>query len=370
VELPFVLNLPDGDYVVPLDTGTITLQIAQSQLAVPFYSNGTIDYRIGSAKELAIVFGDNLGKHYRYPLRTNVKQNHSVSVEEADLVKPSEKQIIEGYMSVLIRAGKTANAGDDFFAEATEAFNKLSEAERIAHCDLSVKKLTAAKLFPPTGFRNFHLALNSIIRLYMTHFNDHFVEEVALHQLGSTFTTGIFRIMVCDGKQIDSVSEVGKVPPMMKEPWLLHPQEKLEEFKKQLAAKFQPDPVDLLCVRSRSQLERGANRSAIIEASAALETMVVRKVRAGFKTQGKTDAEIDACLEKTKKDFPKRANQTLKDAIGKSIAEIDNALWVNVLKHRENYRHKIAHSDAEPPNADSEKAVSDFTALALLVKTA
>jgi hypothetical protein len=31
VELPFVLNLPDGDYEVPLDTGTIVLQIAPAR---------------------------------------------------------------------------------------------------------------------------------------------------------------------------------------------------------------------------------------------------------------------------------------------------------------------------------------------------
>lgn len=253
-------------------------------------------------------------------------------------------------------------------AEAKEAMDKLSESEKTTFLDSTAKRLIAMKIFSAVEFRNFHLALNALIRLYMINFKDQFVEEVAMHQLAGTFTNGIFRGIVCDGKQIDSVSEVGKVPPIMRRPWLSYPPAKIEEFKHQLAAKFQPDPVDLLCVRSRSQLERGANRSAIVEASAALETAVARKIRAGFKAQGKTDAEIEACLEKTKMNFPVRANQTLNDAIGKSITQIDNGLWVNVLTHRDNYRHKIAHSDAEPPNADSEKAVNDFTALALLVK--
>jgi hypothetical protein len=54
-------------------------------------SSGQLDYRIGSAEELTKVFGDEFGKSYRFPLRTNVKQNNSVSVEENDLVKLSEK---------------------------------------------------------------------------------------------------------------------------------------------------------------------------------------------------------------------------------------------------------------------------------------
>jgi hypothetical protein len=370
VELPFVLNLPDGDYVIPLDIGTIVLQIAQNQLAVPVNSSLETNYRFGSPEELATMFGEKLYTSYPFALRTNVKLNHSLFVEEDDLVKPTEAQVIEEYVRVLIVTKKFSNSGEALFQEAKNAVEKLSEPEKAAFLNLTSKRLTALKIFNPVEFRYFHRALNTLIRLYMINFKDQFVEEVAMLQLGSTMTTGIFRAIFCEGKQIDSVSELGKVPPMMKRPWLSHPQEKIEEFKNQLAAKFQPDPVDLLCVRSRSQLERGANRSAIIEASAALETAVARRIYAGFKAQGKTDAEIETCLENTKTKFSKRANQTLKDAIGKSIAQINNGLWKNALNHRDNYRNKIAHSDAEPPNAESEKVVNVFTALALLVKAA
>lgn len=370
VELPFVLNLPDGEYPVQINGQTILLEVAQNQFAVPVGTAEKPDYRIGSLDGLKSIFGEQLQLVPRLPLRTAVKMHAEIEIPSGEIIKPSESDVADEYATQLIVEGRATAVGEALIAEAKEALKTLAPEEYKQLADFTGKRLTAKAKFPTREIATFHDALNMLIRLYMTHFNDCFVEELALHQLGSTILRGIHRSLYVDGVQVDTFSVVGKIPPIMRKPWLAHDGAKVIDFKGQLARGVQPDPVELLCVRGKGQLERGANRSAIIEASAALETAVERRIRAALKADGKNDSEIENELDETKMNFPGRAEQTLKAAIGKSITEIDQGLWNKVKSHRKNYRHKIAHADAEPAKDESERAVNDFTALARLVKSA
>jgi hypothetical protein len=370
VELPFVLNLPNGDYTVQLDGQAVLLEVLQNQFAVPTKSVEKSDFRVGSLEELSAIFGESWKQAFRFPLRTIIRMWTNVEIHASEVKTATENDIADEYATQMIVGGRATAVGDALIAEAKEALKVLTPEEHNQLADSTAKRLTAKAKFPNRQVELFHRAVNALIRLYMTHFGDWFVEEVTLHQLGNTHLRGIHRSLYFDGEQIDAVTVAGKVPPIMTRPWLAHDPAKVNAFKSQLSAGVQPDTIELLCGRGKGQLERGANRSAIIEASAALETAVERRIKSALKANGKRDAEIEDVLDDTKMNFPTRAEQTLKSSIGKSIGEIDGALWVKVKAHRKNYRHKIAHTDAEPAKEESEKAVNDFTALARAVQHA
>jgi hypothetical protein len=222
-------------------------------------------------------------------------------------------------------------------------------------------------LFPASDLNYFITSVNTFIRLYMTHFDDFFVEEVTLHHLGSTITRGILIIHKCEGQKIYNVSEVHKIPPMMRRPWYNHPKEKIESFSTKLKDGNLPDSVQLLAVRAKAFRERGAFRSAIIEASAALETAVARRIRSDFISKGKNEEEVKTILNENQR-FSDRCKKIMKMSSGFSAAEIDPPLWERIVKHRDNYRHKIAHSDIEPSKTEAEEAVSDFISLAQQIR--
>ena len=96
--------------------------------------------------------------------------------------------------------------------------------------------------------------------------------------------------------------------------------------------------------------------------AAALELSVTRKLRAGYKKQGMTDAQIDVAL-KGVIHFNTRVNKLMQQATGQSVLGIDNKLYGLVLIHRDQYRHGIAHADVEPSPGDATVAINDFEAL-------
>lgn len=76
-------------------------------------------------------------------------------------------------------------------------------------------------------------------------------------------------------------------------------------------------------------LNRGANRSAINEASAAMDLSVSRKIRQGYRKKGMLDVDITALLRKREnQNFETRAKELLKDATGQSAAAFDAAAWL------------------------------------------
>jgi hypothetical protein len=218
--------------------------------------------------------------------------------------------------------------------------------------------------------QSFVTNLNRLIRLYMAHFQDFFVEEVTLHQLASNVPLrGVFTFVACDGQPIHFYGHVGKMPPMMFKPWQNYPEPKLQEFKSHLQDGEQPDAIDLMAVRSRNCLEKGAYRSAIVEASAALDLSLSSKIREGLRAKGQSDTEISEMLKKRENQgFADRAKGILQSATGTTVPSLDNTLWSEVSKHRTAIRQGVTHSNAEPEKDDAEKVVADFLRLANLIR--
>jgi hypothetical protein len=201
----------------------------------------------------------------------------------------------------------------------------------------------------------------------MVEFEDPFAEEVVLHHLASTWTRGVLQVLRCEDLLLDSVHYAGKIPAVMRRPWVIHPPERIGRLRTALSHGVPVDPIALLAIRAYAFLERGAARSAIIESSAALETAVARRLQAGLIARGLTEQAALARLSQTQR-FSERSKLLMREVVGKSLAEVDPALWQRVLDHRENYRHKIAHDDSDPPAAAAEDAVRDFIALAKLAQ--
>lgn len=260
-------------------------------------------------------------------------------------------------------AGKT----NELKAEATKRLSEMSEdIKRHFRLEESIRefarKLANAELFVAN--------LNRLIRLYMAQFQDFFVEEVTLHQLASNVPLrGVFTFVACDGQPIHYYGHVGKIPPMMFKPWQNYPEPKLQEFKMQLEGGQQPDAIDLMAVRSRNCLEKGAYRSAIVEASAALDLSLSSKIREGLRAKGQSDTDISDMLRKRENQgFAERAKGILLNATGQTVPALDNTLWSEVSKHRTAIRQGVTHSNAEPEKEEAEKVVDDFLRLATLIR--
>lgn len=363
VELPFMLNIPAGEYEVSVGADKHTFAVIQDQWAIPTKAEGQLSYLFVPTSALT---GLQSGAT-PVPLRTVVCETETTEVAAGDVISPTEDQLAEEFSQRLIRSRTTTKTGADLLDEAKEMMKALNEAELEQLTTLTSLKLTARSLFPTGASEDFLKALNTFIRIYMAHFTDFFVEEVTLHQLGSTTTQGILNVFSCDNSQFDAVSVCGKIPPIMRKPWLNHPAAKVTEFKTRLQSGADPDSLELLAVRAMGLLERGAHRSAIIEASAALETAVARRIKKDMMAAGTSEQDADDFLHQNQR-FSDRAKSILKDKSGFSAPEIGNALWERIVNHRDTYRHKISHSDAEPPKAEAQAAVNDFVSLARSVR--
>lgn len=364
-ELPFVLNLPDGIYSVDLNGDSYDLEVLQNQYALHI---GERNFAVGSLPDLRDGFGESFESGHKQALRTLIRHRWKITAEESELPTPTDEQMREEIGAATIGEDPLRFADDKpgLDVEIQRRFAALSGDALQQFRSRLAKKLHTRKVPDKDRFIE---AINTLVRLYMDRFNDFFVEEVAIHQLSSQSPlTGVYRKVVCDGELIHHSGIVGKVPPLMRRQWLNHPTAQVESFQRSLSQGDSPDSVSLLGIRARAFLERGAYRSAIIEASAAMDLAVAKKIREGLSLQGQSSQAIDDMLRQPyNQRFADRAKKILKTATGKSAAAMDNALWQRVSVARTTHRQGVAHADREPPRQDSEQVVNDFLAMAALV---
>jgi hypothetical protein len=367
VELPFMLNIPSGIYPVGGAAIPYLLHVDQGQVAAHLEDGR---FAIGSETIIKQEFGDQIKVTHWQPLRTLVSHTSSIDLAETDLPLLNEDKLHEAMQRKIIGENPTEFAGktEDLKSEATLRLSAMEKDSRAAFLRMESvreysRRLANADLFLAN--------LNRLIRLYMAQFNDFFVEEVTLHQLASnTPLKGVVMLVNCDGSFLHNYGHVGKLPPIMFRPWQNHPESKLQEFKAHLEAGQLPDAIDLMAVRSRNCLEKGAYRSAIAEASAAMDLSLSSKIREGLRARGRSDSDINDLLRKPQNQrFEERAKTILNDATGQTVPALNNTLWSDVSAHRTVIRQGVTHSNAEPEKDDAEKVVNDFLRLAQLIRT-
>lgn len=365
-ELPFMLNLPSGVYPVMAGGGQYDLEVLQEQFAAHV---GERQFLVGDIPSLRQQLGEHFDHAFKQPLRTILRHRSSVNVVPGDLPAVTDNDVLEDIQAAIIGESPLAYANDKpgLEKEAQRRWTGLSSEVQASQRLLAAKKRFARRL-PDT--ERFLLCANALIRLYMQRFNDFFVEEVAVHQLASQSPlTGVYVMVTSEGELVEHHGVVERFPPIMRRPWLNHSASLIDGFREDLQAGVQPDSIALLGVRARAFFQRGAYRSAIVESSAALDLALSRKIREGYRKQGKLDPDIDALLRQpSNQRFDERAKKLLKEATGKSAAEFDNTLWANVVEHRTRIRQGVSHADAEPPKSEAEPVVEEFLRLTDLVK--
>lgn len=365
-ELPFTLNLPDGPYPVVLEESPFPLLIRQGWLAVAVNSTSMI---AGSESSLKSDLGDRWDTVYKHELRTVVQHKQVVDLPREELPTPNDEQLFVAMQQHLMRNSPGDVGGPEALQEAArQTIDKLTPEVRSQFIGDTSVRLAADKLFPARDVDRFCRAVNTLVRQYMVRFNDFFVQEVSESLFSNTAFRGILVATYFGNQELDHCRHVGgRVPFIIRRPWLEYPADEVERFRLSLTSNPEPDPVGLLSIRARSFLMRGGFRSALIEASAAFDLCLVRKIRDGYLAKGKTDAEIDAILnEMNNRRLDARAKKVLKDATGKSAAELDPPLWERFVNHR-NRRGGVAHSSTEPTESDATNGVEDMLKLTQLI---
>jgi hypothetical protein len=365
-ELPFVLNIPDGPYRVQMGDCPYDLEILQGRVAVADNAESML---VGTVEELRPRLGDRWDALYKHDLRTIVRHQDEVPLDREELPTPDEEPLHIAAQQHLMRHN-AVRPGDPAQLQETarRALAELNAHDRAAFVVDSSVRLAGERLFRPRDVEGFCRAVNVLVRLYMATFNDLFVEEVTERLFSGTAFHGVYVATFCNGQRLDTSRHAGRrFPFILRRPWLQHPHADVERFRARLGSDPEPDPVTLLGVRARSFVMRGGYRSAMIEASAALDLCLKRKIRSGFIAQGKSDAEIDALLNlKENRHLDQRAKKVLKDAVGTSAAELDPPLWERVVAHR-GRRGSVAHTAKEPTEAEATEAVEDLLRLVQLI---
>jgi hypothetical protein len=364
-ELPFTLNLPSGSYGVNVDGCTYHLEILQGRVTIAIDAKSWI---IGTPEELQARFGDRWDSIHKHELRTVVRHDDAFSLTREELPTPDNEQLRDAAIRKMLENNPGYVSGPDGLqADAQRALAELNAEDHASFVTDTTIRLASRRGFPPKDVEVFCQAVNLLIRLYMANFNDFFVQEITESHFSGTAFHGIHVSTYCNDQSLETARHVGgRFPHMIRRPWLEHPQAEVDRFTASLETTPDPDPVVLLNVRARSLLMRGGYRSALLEASAAFDLCLVRKIRSGYAAKGKSDAEIDTILD-ANRHLDDKAKKVLKDAVGKSGAELEPQLWQRFITHRQQ-RGRVAHTFVEPKLSEATEAVEDMIRLAALIE--
>lgn len=365
VELPFILNLPNGVYNTKVDfkgsSYHLDLQISNTKYKVKTTYQGKDAYFEVEEDEIPTLDEDEKNNH-REKLRTHisweVKKVFNVEKEELDNISESVK--VDKLQSIILYNEIDYENNLIDFSQAMYSLFTDEEKEEIAYnvlIDKQFLRLSNSDLFLS--------AINQLIKAYSVFRDDFFVEKCTLHTL-----RGIQETQFVDNIQWKEFKRIGKVPPILKKLWLPDiSQQELSEFKNNLQNGVEIDPLKSLIIVSKNLLEKGETRSAIINISAILEYSVERKIRMRLLSRGKTVQSIDNILNATKLNFKDRCNKTLKRATGKSLVTDYPTEWSTVDTLRKKFRHLIAHSVLEPTYADTENMIVEFERVIAIVES-
>ncbi len=225
-ELPFVLNIPADTYIVRVDELDMPLRVHHNLYAG---SPGAIEYTtpVSIAEKQALIA--NLSNNTTYSLlqlHTVVSTEKDTILSTGDLHIPSQDDLVNEYTRKIIMQRTVSNAnnsaGDALRSEAAQQIAAMSAEESEGFRHHTTMRLTAHKLYPHSEGEQFIRGINRLLRAYMADIKDFFAEEVTLHQLGGTTPRGVIRITECDGVMVDGVTQLGKIPPAMRQPWFTH----------------------------------------------------------------------------------------------------------------------------------------------------
>jgi len=356
-ELPFLLELPNGQYDVNVDGITVTLNINSDCYTLHtsrFPEKAGKNYYVGEKDELIdIIEQHQLGSYAFVNCMTFVSCDFSKTIElsQEEINAVNDEDCIKIITSSLISNNlKYANLGE----EARSRYDALNPDEVVS---LKRQSLIEKHLHSLAQDQLYYFALNRLIREYSYlrgHFWVYMVDENVLN--------GTLEQFYINGKLHSAITRAGFAPtilPATKKYPEISDDEKTTLQNRLSTTSAIPIENELLLV-ARNLWYRREYRSAVIESSAALEIVVAKKIQEKMLLQGKTQQEIDNELKKTKNNFTQRCDHYLKVHTRKSFKDDNSILWSKIETHRNDFRHKIAHSDVTPDFRTTETIIKDF----------
>ena len=353
-ELPFMLNIQSDVYEFFFENKISTLSINNDFYAASKQGSTTASIAMIGPKDSVGEFVVTNPSFALTKLRTVVSRDTFLRAPFFPMA--TDDNIVDCLYSELISRQPHSNNSRE---KSKLIFSSFSWVERYQWAIKASAINFTRKKFPPEQGYDFLRQINMVIQRYCTEYNDHFAQEVSLHDVCQTTCGGIVQIIYANGQIINNATLVGKIPPIFRKSWFNHDEQSGKSFKELLKNDTPIDQVKMLLVRARSLLEKGAYRSSIIESSAALETEVSNVIRMSLAKKGWPQSDVDSYLRKNQK-FDDRAKKLLTESVGFTLAEVDNSLWSKTKMYRDELRHKIAHSDTEPTLKDAEAAVNVF----------
>lgn len=365
-ELPFMIQLPSGEYKIKIAENSISkdmiLNLSDKIFRLhinPFPNEKMENYSEGTSEELEeLVVRNNISNYAFEKLKSYVTciVEKELKFSEDMYEDISKEKIVEWLKGRIIRENKDIIPVEKLDEVANDKY-KLYNTEQLKNVKLNYLIYKEINRVSNENIYSYYIALNKFIKQYSFIRNDFFVNTLTVHTLKGTYYQ-----QYVDDQLYDQIKFAGKVPTILpKKQWMAELEEKsLEQLKQRLIDNDNIPFENSLILVARNLIERGEYRSAILEASAALEVAVEKKIVGKMKLKGKSEDEINDYLKETEVKFAKRCNKQLEQCTGKSFINDNNKLWVKIDSHRKNYRHKIIHSSLEPSPFGIEEIIDDY----------
>ncbi|WP_144481388.1 hypothetical protein [Cytobacillus oceanisediminis] len=368
-EMPFMIQLPSGDFKVKVKYGSnneeyeLNLTLTDEMYRLHLDNKpGKGSYIDGLASELNDYISVNNLQTYAFtPLKSYItcttEEDIIITEEMAEVITEEDikEKIIKPFLiSEGIRNGKSIY-GEELDEKATEIYLEFSVEEKSEMKKEVVAKREIRKLAGIIPL--YHIALNTFINQYRYIRNDFFVESLTIHTLEGTYVQ-----IYIDNNLYEQYTHAGKAPTIITHSqWMPDiTSDELQELKKRLMSYYMINPSEELIITARNLLERGEYRSAVIEANAALEIAVAEKITEKMEANGDTTLDIDAYLSRTETNFYQRCDNQLKAKTSFSFVTDNSNLWSIISSHRKTFRHKIAHTALTPPPNQVEGIINDY----------
>lgn len=353
IELPYILNLEDGDYEFRYENAVIRTNINNNLYALVSFSNKIqLTRAIGTKEQLIPLLSDSFSL-----IKAKTIVCFISVIEPSELEIISQDELIDA-MRTLIHSGESYPTKE----EGKKRFLELNEDQLRELKDHEVKLKTARKYFPASKAPECVALINHFVRRYSVYFKDHFAEEVSLNHLTSGLTNGVMIQLFCGSEMISSMPTVGLFPYLLRGTLFTHDEDKTKNFRDALLKQDPNLQSALLLIRAKSLKTKGAYRSATIEAAAGIENYIRLNLIKKMRMNGLTDKDIELSLANNHL-FEVRCKKVFKELYLKSVPEIAPLEWQEVKKDRDTIRHKTAHTAHEPTEKEVDTMISNIESL-------
>lgn len=354
-ELPFTLEIPDGSYEVYLSK-EVSINIEVSSNMVAIYTAQYVEgieskyYFVDKSEVEQFIKKSSISHYALKPLHTVVSYKKQVLRNEytiEDFNRITDESCILNIINKNLNKNMSYYETKCLYEEAKETFYNMYDEEKT-----NIKKdILLSKESPPVKYIDYYYcAVNRLIDESAYLNENYWYYKMNPTTLEGTIIQTIYnnevkRQEIFCGWTFNA--RLGKILPELTPT-------RTKNLRERLSAKCDiPVDKELLKV-AYSLFYRYEFRAAIIEASAALETVVQNKISSVMKEKGFCKNKIIKELKQTQNEFDNRCTEALKKWTGKSFQNEKPELWKIIQCERKNIRHKIAHSDFNPMKEETE----------------